>query len=266
MMTRRLARDTEWSFSRFSQFLEEGGKRAVEGGRKLCGDTWVRRRNSDEIQIDYYTTTILSFKRSRVIDLDMDGWSTTTTKERINCFSPLSVWVEKGQWYVAPNTSCFISKKQHLPIFLYDRHFARFYPDRRRSPTNAAGEPLLRRSVHERQCRLLKEADRRRVRCIAARYRKVRKYAAWILANTTLDHAFKDWTAEQRVEILEEVGAVVSAEKEAENQELHLQLRLAHGMVNKGNEEIVELEAKLANCTIDAVGHSAVVRERVIDL
>ncbi len=266
MMTRRAVRNTEWDFDRFSQFLKEGGGRAGLNGRKLCNNTWAHRYDPNEIQVDYYATTILVFHRDGIIDLDMGGWDTTTARERVNSFSPLSIWVEKGQWYVAPDTSCFTSKKQHLPIFLYDCYFAKFYPDRRRSPANAVGEPLLRRSVHERQCRLLKEAERRDAQRIAARGRKIKKYAAWLLANTSLDYVFKDWTVKQRVEAMEEMQTFVSAEKASEIKQLRLKLRLARLATVECDEEIIELKAKLAGRTINEVGHETVVRERVVDI
>lgn len=276
-MTRRLARETEWDFDRFSQFLKEGGEPVYTGGRrrrnlnrprcrKLCGNTWVYWRSANKIQIDYYAITILVFYRDGMIDLDMGGWETTTTKERVNSFSPLSVWKEKGKWYVAPDASCFTSKKQHPPVFLYDCCFARFYPDHRRSPTDVAGEPLLRRSVHERQCRLLKEAERRDIQRAAARHRKMKKYAAWLWANTTLDYVFKDWTTEQRGEILKEMRTIVSTEKASEIKQLRLELRLAQFATVECDEEIIELKAKLVNRTIDKAGHDAVIRERIIDL
>lgn len=264
MMT-RAARNTEWDFDRFSQFLGESVKRAYIG-RKLCSNTWVLQHSPDEIQVDYYTTTILAFHRGGVIDLDMDGWDTTTTRARVNDFSPLSVWVMDGQWYVAPDKSWFMSKKQHPPIFLYDCCFARFYPDRRRSPTNAAGEPLLRHSVHIRQCQLIKEAERRGVQRAAARHRKIKKYAAWLWANTNLDYVFKDWTTKQREEILEETKTIVSTEKAHEIEQLRLELRLAQLTTVECDEEIIELKAKLASRTIDGVGHETAVRERVVEI
>lgn len=55
------------------------------------------------VGIRYHDTVVIAFMIDGTIVLDSGGWRTVTTKKKMNVFmpNPLSVWQEKGKWYVA---------------------------------------------------------------------------------------------------------------------------------------------------------------------
>ncbi|MCK5604432.1 hypothetical protein KAR91_21255 [Candidatus Pacearchaeota archaeon] len=76
--------------------------------RKLANNTYLERRvdqnnptiNGDSFAVRLHATDIVTYKPDGTIVLNSGGWRTVTTKERINTFSPVNLWQEKGVWYL----------------------------------------------------------------------------------------------------------------------------------------------------------------------
>jgi|ETNmetMinimDraft_26_1059896.scaffolds.fasta_scaffold113597_2 hypothetical protein len=62
-----------------------------------------------ELHIHYHACRVVTLHHDRSITLRNDGWQTSTTKERINAFTPsgISVWQRSGNWYVTTEAGCF---------------------------------------------------------------------------------------------------------------------------------------------------------------
>jgi hypothetical protein len=67
--------------------------------RKLANNTYLERRG-ENIVVRLHRTDVISLKPNGDTVLDSGGWLTVTTKERMNHFSPASVWSNRGVWYV----------------------------------------------------------------------------------------------------------------------------------------------------------------------
>lgn len=73
--------------------------------RKLARNTYAKRREGGKIAIMLHETDIATFSPSGAVTLDSGGHKTATTKERINSFTPLHVWQERGLWTVSVSGS-----------------------------------------------------------------------------------------------------------------------------------------------------------------
>ena len=67
--------------------------------RKLANNTYLHR-NGEDICVRLHNTDVVTFKPNGEAILDSGGWKTVTTKERINKYSPVGVFQNKGQWYI----------------------------------------------------------------------------------------------------------------------------------------------------------------------
>jgi hypothetical protein len=77
--------------------------------RKIKHNTWVentdgpdypkREGNVGDISIRFHGTRIIVFHRNGDCTIDFAGWQTSTTKDRINDFSPVYVWSQSGFWF-----------------------------------------------------------------------------------------------------------------------------------------------------------------------
>lgn len=73
--------------------------------RKLCNNTYLKRREDDAVAIMLHQTDVVTYFADGTVILNSGGWLTVTTKDRMNRFSPLQVWSERGVWYVALNNT-----------------------------------------------------------------------------------------------------------------------------------------------------------------
>ncbi len=69
--------------------------------RKIDNNTYLERRGDDAIAVKLHATDIVTFHRDGRVTINSGGWQTVTTKDRLNNYSPLRVYADKGVWYVS---------------------------------------------------------------------------------------------------------------------------------------------------------------------
>lgn len=67
-------------------------------GKRLKGNTTATIHSNDAIAIRYHSTDVATTYPDGSVMLDSGGWETSTTQDRINRFSPASVFSYKGRW------------------------------------------------------------------------------------------------------------------------------------------------------------------------
>ena len=68
--------------------------------KKLAHNTYLVRAG-DEYHVMYHSTAVIRFYADESFSLHTGGYRTTTTKQRLNWYSGVSVWQEKGEWYTS---------------------------------------------------------------------------------------------------------------------------------------------------------------------
>ena len=71
--------------------------------RKLAGNTWGEILPCGLITITFHNTIIIRAYTDGVFQLSNGGWQTSTTKQRLNKFSPFQVWQKNHVWYTREN-------------------------------------------------------------------------------------------------------------------------------------------------------------------
>ena len=69
--------------------------------RKLTNHTTLRRVDSDNIAIQLHATDVVTYPSDGRIVFNSGGWKTSTTKERMNSFSPARVSQTAGSWNIS---------------------------------------------------------------------------------------------------------------------------------------------------------------------
>ena len=74
-------------------------------GRKLESNTYLEHRSFDEIAVRLHSTDVITFHPDGRVVLNTGGWTTVTTKDRMNRYMPSGwrVWSERGRWLVGRN-------------------------------------------------------------------------------------------------------------------------------------------------------------------
>jgi hypothetical protein len=76
--------------------------RARLGRKKLDNNTYMTYNGTmDQIEIKLHGNTILSINRDDSFRASHCGWTTRTTKDRLNSYTNLGLYQKKGQWYLA---------------------------------------------------------------------------------------------------------------------------------------------------------------------
>ena len=94
----------EWG--RIADFTDyESAKAFLKGGRDKTSRpvAWHTRLNLHEngdIALKYHATDVVTYHPDGSISLDSGGWKTQTTKRRINDYTDMRVFPDKGVWYV----------------------------------------------------------------------------------------------------------------------------------------------------------------------
>lgn len=65
--------------------------------KKLANNTYLVR-NGEDIAIRLHSTNVVTYKQDGSIVLNSGGWKTSTTKDRINNYSPIRIWQHRGIW------------------------------------------------------------------------------------------------------------------------------------------------------------------------
>jgi len=68
--------------------------------RKIGNNTYLERRDGGKIAVRLHSTDVITFEPSGDFVLNSGGWRTTTTKERINRYSSISLIQRGGLWYI----------------------------------------------------------------------------------------------------------------------------------------------------------------------
>ncbi len=73
--------------------------------RKLENNTYLERRSLSEIAVRLHSTDVVTFHGDGRVVLNFGGWTTVTTKDRINRYMPSGrhIWSERGQWLLGRN-------------------------------------------------------------------------------------------------------------------------------------------------------------------
>jgi len=68
--------------------------------RKIGHNTYLQRRNNNQIAVLFHSTDIITFTPADTAILSSGGWRTVTTKDRLNRFAPCQIYQEAGIWYI----------------------------------------------------------------------------------------------------------------------------------------------------------------------
>jgi hypothetical protein len=79
---------------------ENANRRRDPDVKCIANNTHLVRRNEETIAVRLHSTDVVTYYKDGDVMLNSGGWQTVTTKDRMNRFSPYSVWQEKGIWYV----------------------------------------------------------------------------------------------------------------------------------------------------------------------
>lgn len=76
--------------------------RSKDAGKKIDHNTRIFAR-ADHLAVRLHNTDIIKFYPDGAVTLNTGGWKTVTTKDRINEFSGIRVWSDKGTWFAGMN-------------------------------------------------------------------------------------------------------------------------------------------------------------------
>lgn len=82
-------------------YQEAVEKLGTRNRRKLENNTYLERRNETMIAVRLHRTDVVTYHADRRIVLNDGGWRTVTTKDRINTYSPVSVYQRSHVWYLS---------------------------------------------------------------------------------------------------------------------------------------------------------------------
>jgi hypothetical protein len=68
--------------------------------RKVGNNTYARILENGDVAIRLHNTDVVTINPDNIVTLKTGGWQTSTTKDRINQYSPVRVYQEKYQWFV----------------------------------------------------------------------------------------------------------------------------------------------------------------------
>jgi hypothetical protein len=88
------------TYSELAEYLTKGKNK---DNRPIANNTRVIRRAENMIAIRLHNTDIITFYENGAIGLNSNGWTTITTKDRMNRFTPRNIGIgsEKSIWYVS---------------------------------------------------------------------------------------------------------------------------------------------------------------------
>jgi hypothetical protein len=82
------------------------GLENVASSRKIAGNTFEVKYANGDVAIRFHYTNIITTTSDGIV-LNSGTWRTGATKARLNEFSPVSVWQDKGVWYCGPDSNVF---------------------------------------------------------------------------------------------------------------------------------------------------------------
>lgn len=74
------------------------------GQRKIGNNTYAYIQADGSVAIELHGTNVVTFYPNGLVKLNSGGWRTSTTKDRINKYSPVRVYQKDFQWYLNDGT------------------------------------------------------------------------------------------------------------------------------------------------------------------
>ena len=71
--------------------------------RKVGNNTYAEILSDDTVAIKLHSTYVVKINPNGTYTLNSGGWQTSTTKDRINQYSPVRVYQRKFEWYISLN-------------------------------------------------------------------------------------------------------------------------------------------------------------------
>ena len=71
--------------------------------RKVGNNTYAEILHDNSVGIMLHSTYVVKIHPDNTVTLQSGGWQTSTTKDRINQYSPVRVYQKKYQWFVTIN-------------------------------------------------------------------------------------------------------------------------------------------------------------------
>lgn len=79
------------------------GKRN-RGSRKIGNNTYAYIELDGTVAIELHGTKVVRFFPNGLVQLNSGGWRTSTTKDRINKYSPVRVYQKNFEWFLSDGT------------------------------------------------------------------------------------------------------------------------------------------------------------------
>ena len=83
-------------------FLEKGRDKT---SRPVAWKTRLILHDNGDITLRYHKTDVVTYHPDGSISLDSGGWKTQTTKRRINDYTDMRIFPDKGVWYVCKDAT-----------------------------------------------------------------------------------------------------------------------------------------------------------------
>ncbi len=83
-------------------FLEKGRDKT---SRPVAWKTRLNLHDNGDITLRYHKTDVVTYHPDGSISLDSGGWKTQTTKRRINDYTDMRIFPDKGVWYVCKDAT-----------------------------------------------------------------------------------------------------------------------------------------------------------------
>lgn len=71
--------------------------------RKVGNNTYAEILSDNTVAIKLHNTYVVKINPNGTYTLNSGGWQTSTTKDRINQYSPVRVYQRKFEWYISLN-------------------------------------------------------------------------------------------------------------------------------------------------------------------
>ena len=72
--------------------------------RKIGNNTYAEIEYDNSVSIRLHGTAVVRFYPNGLVKLNSGGWRTSTTKDRINKYSPVSVYQKNFEWFLRDHT------------------------------------------------------------------------------------------------------------------------------------------------------------------
>jgi len=80
------------------------GKRN-RGQRKIGNNTYAYIECDGSVSVELHGTKVVRFYQNGLVQLNSGGWRTSTTKQRINKYSPVKIFQKNFEWFLADGSS-----------------------------------------------------------------------------------------------------------------------------------------------------------------